>query len=82
MSSQPTAVPVLILIFALASLAAAYGLRQRASWAVPLGIGSLALNVVGATISLFAASGSHIGAVVAIATSLIAITMLVSVRRE
>lgn len=80
----PTLIPILILIFALASLAAAYGLRQRASWAIPLGIGSRALDTAGATFAFFSdvGNGGGVGAAIVIAISLVTIALLLSVRRE
>lgn len=80
----PTFIPVLVVICALASLAAALGLRQRASWAIPLGIGSRAVDAIGAIPAFFVGvgAGPQIGAAVAIAISVITIVLLVAVRRE
>lgn len=80
----PTLIPVLIIICALASLAAILGLRQRASWAVPLGIGSRAIDVLGAIPAFFVGVGSGplAGAAVSILISLVTIAFLVSVNRE
>lgn len=79
----PTVIPVLALICALASLAAAFGVLRRAAWAAPLGIASRAVDALAAVPAFFVGVGAGpiTGAAVSIALSLATICLLLSLRR-
>ncbi len=80
----PTLLPVLVGLCALASVAAAYGLRQRSSWAPTLGLGARSLAVLSATPVFFvgAGAGPMTGAAISIVLSLVAAVLLIAAQRE
>ena len=80
----PPPVPIVLIVCAIASLVAAYGLSNRATWAIPLGIGSRAVDGLLAIPGVIAGSGAgqKLPAVADVVLSLVAILVLVSLRKE
>lgn len=80
----PVVLPVIVAACAVASLAAAYGLRLRVPWAPSVGVGSRAVDVLAASPVFFvgAGAGPMTGAAILIALSLLTILLLASVRHE
>ncbi len=79
----PSFIPVIAIICAAASLIAAVALRRGTPWAAKLGIGSRAVDILGAIPAFWSGvgAGPKLGAALAIAASLITIMLLLFVQR-
>jgi hypothetical protein len=80
----PVVLPLIVAICAVASLAAACGLRLWAAWAPALSVGSRATDILSAAPVFFvgAGAGPTTGAAISIALSLLTILLVASVRHE